>query len=285
MENRAVSREFSLFQRFIEDKCGIFIDADKSYLFESRLAQMLAESSLDSFEKLYAQISSYENPEIVDDIIDMVTVNETFWFRDRTPWIVLEEVLLPAYVREFRGRKRSKVRIWSSACSYGQEPYSIAMCIDNYLERHSIHDISLRDFEIFATDISNTVLQMAETGRYDNISIQRGLDEAYKSKYFTNEGRIWTIIDKIRGSVQFEQFNLIDNFLHFGSFDIVFLRNVMIYFTDELKRKTLIKLRDAMKPGGVLFIGSSELLCDHVKDFKMEQHNNGIYFRIRSGAE
>jgi chemotaxis protein methyltransferase CheR len=125
---------------------------------------------------------------------------------------------------------------------------------------------------------------MAETGRYDNISIQRGLDESYKAKYFRNEGRIWTINDKIRGAVKFEQFNLINEFLHYSNFDIIFFRNVMIYFADELKRKTLGKIRDALKPDGVLFIGSSELLGDHSKDFSMKQYKNGIYFNIRGGA-
>jgi chemotaxis protein methyltransferase CheR len=181
---------------------------------------------------------------------------------------------------ELREGKRDKVRIWSAACSYGQEPYSIAMCIDHYLQCHDIHDLSLSHFEIFATDISRTVLQTAQIGRYDNISIQRGLDDTYRLKYFKNEGRIWSLNDEIRNGVRFQQFNLINEFFPCCKFDIIFFRNVLIYFSDKLKKEMMSKIKASLSPGGILFIGSSELFMDHDLNFSMAQHKNGIYFRV-----
>lgn len=281
MEKVMTSKEFIAIRRFIEDKCGIFLGEEKSYLLESKLVKILAESALESFEQLYVQICSWNDPDIIDNIIESITVNETFWFRDKTPWLILEDILLPTYIKEYREGTRDKVLIWSAACSYGQEPYSIAMCIDQYLEKQGIHDMNLNDFEIHATDISRTVLQMAETGRYDNISIQRGLEDFYKLKYFKNEGRIWTINEKMKTAVCFKQFNLINEFISYDKFDIIFFRNVLIYFSDALKKKMMAKIKASLRSEGTLFIGSSELLPDYDMNFIMAQHKNGIYFKSK----
>ena len=133
MENRIVSKEFLMIQKFIEDKCGIALGEEKAYLLESKLSKMLAESSFLSFDELYRKICYLNDPEIVDSVIDAITINETFWFRDKTPWYILEDLLLPGFIQELRDGKREKIRVWSAACSYGQEPYSVAMCINNYL--------------------------------------------------------------------------------------------------------------------------------------------------------
>jgi chemotaxis protein methyltransferase CheR len=279
--NDRASKEFMMMQRFIEDRCGISIGDEKAYLLESRLARMLAESVFESFEELYVQICNCNDPDTIDDIIDSITVNETFWFRDKTPWLIMEELLLPAYIMELREGKRNRVRIWSAASSYGQEPYSIAMCIDHYLVSHGVRDFTLDHFEICATDISHTVIQMAKTGRYDNISIQRGLEDNYRSAYFKNEGRIWTLNEKIRNAVRFQQFNLINEFFSFGKFDIIFFRNVLIYFSDKLKKEMMVKIKTSLYPGGALFIGNSELFTDYDTNYIAVQHRNGIYFRVK----
>ncbi len=281
MWNDSISKEFMMIQRFIEDKCGIFLGDEKAYLLESRLSKMLAESIFESFDELYAQICTWNDPDMIDEIIDSITINETFWFRDKSPWLIMEELLLPAYIMELREGKRRKVRIWSAASSYGQEPYSIAMCIDHYLLSHNIGDLSLDRFEITATDISHTVIQMAKTGRYDNISIQRGLEETYRSSYFKNEGRVWTLNEKIRNAVNFRQFNLINDFASFPKFDIIFFRNVLIYFSDKLKEEMMIKIKSSLYPGGALFIGSSELFTDYGTDFIMDHYKNGTYFKAK----
>jgi chemotaxis protein methyltransferase CheR len=242
---------------------------------------MLAESVFESFEELYEHICLWNDPIVIDEIIDSITVNETFWFRDKTPWVIMEELLLPEYIREFREGRRDRVRIWSAACSYGQEPYSIAMCIDNYLESRGIGDIAPGNFEILATDISHTAIQMAEAGRYDNISIQRGLDEGCRYKYFENEGRVWRLCDKIKNAVNFRQFNLISDFSVYGIFDIIFFRNVLIYFSDRLKKEMLQKIVASLNTGGVLFIGSAELFTDQDRNFTKEQYKNGIYYKSK----
>jgi len=274
------SKEISMIQKLIEDRFGIFLEEEKTYLLDNKLSKILSKSSLGSFEELYTQICHRNNPELIDDIIDAITVNETFWFRDRTPWFIMEEILLPTYIAEFREGKRDLVRIWSGACSYGQEPYSIAMSIDRYLKHHNIHELNLSHFEILATDISRTVLQRAKMGVYDNISIQRGLDEANRLEYFKNDGKIWSINDKIRNAVRFEQINLIQESFPSKRFDIIFFRNVLIYFSDKQKKEMMCKIKDVLRPGGTLFIGSSELFEDHKPNFSMAQYKNGIYFRL-----
>lgn len=273
------SKEFSMLQRLIEEKSGILLGEEKKHLLESQLTRILRKSAFASFEELCTQICSWKDSELIDNIIDAITVNETFWFRDKTPWLIMEDILLPVYVKEFREGKRDKVRIWSAACSSGQEPYSIAMCIDHYLKCNNISDLDLDHFEILATDISHLVLETAKIGRYDNISVLRGLNDIYKFKYFTSQGNNWILNDKIRNAVRFQQFNLIEEFFTYYKFDIIFFRNVLIYFSDKFKKEMMCKIKASLRSGGTLFIGSSELFTDHKPDFTMEQYKNGFYFR------
>ena len=281
MDIPTASKEFLMIQKLIEDKCGIVLGQEKAFLLESKLSKMLAESSSLSFDDLYRKICYGNNHEVVEIVIEAVTIKETFWFRDKAPWQILEELLLPIYIKELREGKRHKVRIWSAACSYGQEPYSVAMCIDNYLEREGVIDIKLSDFEILATDISKAALQTAEAGTFDNISILRGLEDHYKYKYFQNQGRIWRIDDRIKNSICFKQFNLINEFLYFEKFDLILFRNVLMYFSERLKKEMLNKISKSLDPQGVLFIGSSELLNDYNSCFLMEHYKTGVYFKAK----
>ena len=281
MYSGLTSKEFKAMQKYIEEKCGISIGEDKAYLIESRLSGLLAESGLASFEELYQKIVSENNHIVVEKVIDAVATNETFWFRDKTPWYIMEEILLPVYIREFREGKRTCVRIWSAACSSGQEPYSIAICIDNYLMSNGIKDVSLSQFDILAIDISSSILQIASLGRFDNISIMRGLDDEYKVKYFEYRDRAWNINEKIKNAVSFQQFNLQRDFFLLGSFDIVFCRNVLIYFAEKMKQEVMDKMASALNAGGVLFLGSSELFPGYNSRFEIEQYKNGLYYRLK----
>ena len=282
MMNSGLSfREYERIRLIIEDKCGLSLGADKAYLLESRLAGLLAEFGVTSFEELYLKIIRSDDQSIIEKVIDAVVTNETFWFRDKMPWIIFEDILLPAYVQELADGKRSKVRIWSAACSSGQEPYSIAMCIDRYLTRKGFSDISLSQFEILATDISGTIVQMAASGRYDSISITRGLSDEYRNMYFENFGRVWTILDRIKGAVHFRQFNLQNDFYPLGKFDVVFLRNVLIYFSGKLKRDVTEKTSSVLEKGGVLFIGSSELFTENNGRFAVEQYGESFYYKVK----
>ena len=281
MYSELTSKEFTNMQKYIEEKCGISIGEDKAYLMESRLSGLLVESGLSSFEELYQKIIRENNQLVVEKVIDAVTTNETFWFRDKMPWSMMEEILLPVYLREFREGKRTCVRIWSAACSSGQEPYSTAICINNYLESNGIKDVSLAQFNILATDISNSILQIAALGRFDNISIMRGLEIEYKEKYFENRDRAWNINEKIKNAVRFQQFNLQRDFFLLGSFDIIFCRNVLIYFSERMKQEVMDKMAAVLNIGGVLFLGSSELFPGFNTKYAVEQYKNGIYYRSK----
>lgn len=281
MNSGLSSREFLLMQKFIEDHCGIAISEEKAYLIESRLSSLLTDSGFTSFEDFFKKISSGCDPLIIEKIIDAITTNETLWFRDSSPWYILEDVLLPYYIDTLIKGKTTRIRIWSAACSSGQEPYSIAMCIDNYLNRRNITDINLSHFEIVATDISRTMLDMAETGRYDSISIMRGLSNEYKERYFAKEGRVWTISDRIKDAVSFRQLNLQGSFSVLGSFDLVFCRYVIIYFSQRLRGEVLNKTAQVLNKDGVLIIGGSELITDYEKNFSMEQCRDGVFYRLK----
>jgi len=275
------SENFLLFQQYIEEQCGISIRDDKAYLIESRLSKFLFKFSLVSFEDLYRLLSKQQDRALAEDVIDALTTNETLWFREKTPWEIMNDKLLGDYIDEIRQGKRSKVRIWSAACSTGQEPYSIAMCIDKYLTSHGIKDISLTNFEILATDISNTVLQIARKGKYDSISMNRGLDADYRDQYFRKEGRSWVLDDRIRQAVQFVHFNLQKSFIGLGKFDVVFCRYVAIYFSENFKKEVFKRIALSLTARGILLLGNSEVFFEHKENYQAEQHKNAVFYRVR----
>jgi len=272
-------------QKYIKEQCGIQITLDRAYLIESRLSKLLSELGLRNYFELYRMVCADRVVgEVVEKVIDEITTNETQWFRDKILWEIIENILLPVYIREIRGRNRTKVRIWSAACSTGQEPYSTAMCIDNYLYRNKINDIKLAHFEILATDISQAALQVAKTGKYDSISVQRGMDDTYKLRYLKQLDRTWIIDEKIKKAVQFHQFNLLKSFLLLGNFDVILCRYVTIYFFEELKKEVLGKMASALNSGGVLFLGNSEIFSDYKENFLMEEYMGGVYYRIKKNS-
>ncbi len=284
MISSLTNREFLLFRKYINEKCGIDIQNGKAYLIETRLAKILADSGLSSFEELYFMLMRNTDYHISEKVIDAITTNETYWFRDKTPWNILESVLMPKFIQMLRTGEKQKIRIWSAAASTGQEPYSTAMSIHTWLERNGIKDIGLQDFEILATDISHTVLEIAKKGRYDAMSVMRGLDTLYRDKYFKKDGMTWIIDDRIKTTVRFQQFNLQSSFLLLGKFDIVFCRYVLIYFADSLKAELANKLSNIMEKESALFIGASELYEELRELFEMIHSNNGTYYKKRGGS-
>lgn len=272
------SKEFKLFQEYIEKNCGIVINEDKTYLVESRVIRLLIEFEVENFEALYNKLNSNSNSKIADKIIEEITTNETLWFRDGYPWKILEDVLLPNYIAKLRKKEVNKIRIWSAASSTGQEAYSTVIIINEFLDKNNIKDVTLSDFEIIATDISGQVLEIAKKGRYDPISMKRGIDEYFKLKYFSKKGNTWEIADFIKNRVDFRKMNLQSNFILLGKFDIVLCRYVMIYFSNKFKNDLLQKIYNILVDDGVLFIGSSELLYNNKHKFKENEHKNGIYY-------
>ncbi len=270
---------FAMIQQLIEDKCGIALSKEKSYLLENKLSTLLPQYGLSSLEELYLKACLEENPEIIEEIIEAVAINETFWFRDKTPWQIIEDILLPDFIRQYRNSFKDGLKIWSAACSNGQEPYSIAMCVNRFLRVNGITDVPENKIEILATDISKQALLKAAAGEYDGISISRGLEDQYKFLYFSKVGRTWRLNEEIKRRVNFGQFNLIGRDYPYKQYDIIFCRNVLIYFSGRFKKQVMEGMARALKPGGILFIGSSELFEDYGKDFSMEQYQNGIFYR------
>ncbi|MCY6482872.1 protein-glutamate O-methyltransferase CheR [Clostridium aestuarii] len=275
------SEEFALMKRYIEDKCGILLSDDKAYLIESRLSKLLIDFKCNTFEQFYKLIYNNQNEYITEKVIDAITTNETLWFRDKKSWEVLENVLMPQYVNMLRENKKNKVRIWSAGCSTGQEPYTMAMIIDNYLSKNNILDVSTSQFEIIATDISGAIIEIAKSARYDAISIMRGLPEFYKAKYFQKKGRVYILNDNIKEMVKFYRFNLQRSFVFLGNFDLIYCRYVMIYFSDNLKNDILKRIALALKENGKFFLGSSEIYFNYNECYDKKNYMGSVYYEVK----
>ncbi len=278
MANNLSDIEYRLFKDLICEKCGIEITEDKAYLIESRLSKMLADSGCTSFIELYRLLTNSRDPKMIDKLVEAITTNETLWFRDKAPWALLEDVFLPRFIEMLRNGKRKRISIWSAATSTGQEAYSTAICINEYLKTRLIRDITLQHFDIYATDISKHVLDIAKSGRYDSISIMRGLDKNLRNKYFTNCETYWQLSDEIRNAVMFDNFNLLNDFHRLKTFDIVFCRYVLIYFADSLKKDLLKKIYNVTNDNGVLFLGSYEMYSHLNINFQIVHDDKGTYY-------
>jgi len=270
--------EFVLFRDYIADMSGIVIPPEKAYLIETKLTMLMIESGAETFRDFYRHLASNADPKLPEKIINAITTNETLWFRDGTPWKVLEQTVLPKYVEEIRSGKRAGVRIWFAGVSTGQEAYSTAMFIDDYLKRKRIQGVGLSDFDMLGTDISTHVLDSARSGRYDKISIMRGLNDYYRNNYFSKNGMAWDIDPGIRGAVKFKHFNMKDSFLGIGKFDVVFCRYILIYFSNDMKKEISGKIYDSLTPGGVLFTGNYVLYEVFKEKFESNHYENLTYY-------
>lgn len=281
MDDLLTSNEFVEIGNYIEKKCGIVLNAQNIHLFESRLASMFKLSHVKNLQELYVKLCIRKDLETFNHVIEAITVNETFWFRDKSLWGMMESFILPEMIAKLQKGETQKIKIWSAACSYGQEPYSLAMYIDHYLKRCGIEDVSLSHFDIIATDISREALKIAKKGQYDSVAISRGLDDVYKKKYFHNSGRTWHVLEPIKIAVDFSPFNLIEDSYHYHYFqyDLVLCRNVLIYFSKNTKYEVYKNIALSLKNEGILLIGSSELIEEDQEKFSRECNENGVYFK------
>jgi len=271
--------EFHLISDFIEKHCGIHLSDDKVYLVETRLTALMYEQGCKTFGEFYIKALEDKTNVLRDKIIEAITTNETFWFRDQHPFGILNEVLFSHYAAEIQSGKRSKIRIWCSACSTGQEPYSIAMTFLEFIRKTPW--LTPGHVEILATDISSTVLFLGKLGRYESLAISRGLSDEYRQRYFEKGDKVWTIRDEVKQMVRFQKFNLQDNFSHFGKQDIVFCRNILIYFSAEFKQDILKRIAMLLRPEGFLFLGASESIILYTSEYDMIRHAVGLYYRVR----
>ncbi|MEM0952231.1 MAG: protein-glutamate O-methyltransferase CheR [Cyanobacteria bacterium P01_H01_bin.74] len=264
--------EFGLLRGLIENECGISLQIDKQYLIENRLTNLMIQSGCDNFGDFYQQATKNINAELRDKIVDAITTNETLWFRDQSPYDTLAKVLFPDFEKNSRSCK-----IWSAACSTGQEPYSIVMTAFE----NTTTSWAKSKLQLVGTDISSSALKLAESARYNKIAISRGLSEQYKTKYFDVDGAIYKLSSRVKDLVKFQKFNLQNSFTGLGQFDIIFLRNVAIYFAHDFKVELFKKIANALNPGGYLFIGSSESLIGYSDAFKTVQYERCRYYQLK----
>lgn len=269
--------EFNMFRQFLESKSGIVLGDNKQYLVTSRLKKLQDEHGIKSLTELMARINAQPHGALQEQVIDAMTTNETLWFRDTYPFEVMKNKVLP----ELLGKQpNQRLRIWSAACSSGQEPYSLSMTIDEY-ERANLGSVKLTA-QIVATDLSPSMLQACKTGEYDSLSIARGLSQERLQRYFdkTAEGR-WAVKQAIKSRVEFRPLNLLDSYAALGKFDVVFCRNVLIYFSAEAKKDILTRIHATLKTGGYLFLGASEALNTLPDLYRMVQCNPGIIYQAK----
>ena len=283
MTLRVTELEFKLLRDLIYEHSGIFLSDNKGYLIETRLAALAKELRCATFGEFYVKAkSSPEAGQLCGLMVDAITTNETSWFRDHYPYHVLREFILPEFDKDIATGKRKRINIWSAACSTGQEPYSLAITVLDYYNDSNKDSACHNWVHIHATDISSTSLAQAIEGRYDNISINRGLEQKHLDRYFKKSSNCWTLDDRVKEMVSFRPCNLKAPMMKGESFDIVFLRNVMIYFSDSLKRELFERVATVLVPQGYLFLGTGETVNGYTSKFDMIEHQRAIYYRLKA---
>lgn len=265
---------------YIRKECALEISDDKKYLVESRLMPLMRDCNAKSYDDFYRKI--HQDHGLRDKIVHAITTHETLWFRDKSPWRLLEDIILPDLAEQIRTQKKSKIRIWCAACSTGQEPFSIVMLIDQLIQRGILKGTKRNDFEILGTDVSGSAIETARDGIYSELEMKRGMPDNYKQKYFTqlDHGK-FQISNAIRNQVKFRVFNLQDNFTGLGNMDLILCRNVLIYFSQEFKKDLMKRLAKLMHENAFLILGSTESGLGHADLFMLKEHHNAIYYKKR----
>lgn len=242
---------FARLRREFSARSGIALDADQEYLVKSRLAPLMREHGIAGLAEFASRFERGEDAALVREAIDAMTTNETSFFRDRAPFDAFRGRALPDMLAARASEKR--LRIWCAACSTGQEAYSLAMTLDQHA--HVLRGWSV---DILATDLSSSAIEAARKGAYTQFEAQRGLATHNLLRYFHRDDETWRVNEHLRARVKFRQFNLLDDFNEFGAFDMVFCRNVLMYFEPQIKRDVLSRLGGALRPDGYLFLGAGE---------------------------
>ncbi|MFC1586387.1 CheR family methyltransferase [Fibrobacterota bacterium] len=272
--------EFNLLKELLCRISGIDIPANKQYLFKTRLSSFLRDKGYKGFSEFYHVMNTARDGELERTFVQSMTTHESSFFRDRTPFALLEKRLLP----EISAQRLkdavfmpARIKILSAGCSYGQEAYSIAMCVAKWRKSQQ-EDGTISDVAIQATDISRRVLERAKKGHYTDLEMGNHMPEDFKKEYFIHGESHWEITDEIRQMVSFSEMNLSESFGNMGKFDIIFCRNVIIYFPIELKAKIVKGFFNALNKGGALILGSSENLYRSHEDFESCSGEGAMYF-------
>lgn len=276
MSEKISQLDYEHFKAFLEDACGILLGDGKQYLIVSRLTKLLRQEDIASVTELLVILKRGFPRHIQAAVIDAMTTNETSWFRDRSPFEALAKSVFP----ELDKNGARQIRIWSSACSSGQEPYTISITINEYLK--SAPNSGLKNSQIIGTDISASMLAEAKLAEYEDAILGRGLSSDRKRLFFIAKGDRWQVADDVKRRVSFFEQNLLQDYGRRGKFDIIFCRNVLIYFSAELKSDILNRMSKALNPGGFLFLGASETITGYSDAFEMIRSPQGVYYRLKS---
>ncbi len=261
--------EYEYLRKFLKDNSGLDLSADKQYLIESRLLPLARKAGLSGIAELVQKLQSGSRT-LITDVVEAMTTNETFFFRDKVPFDHFREHIMPETIKA-RAGKRS-VRIWCAAGSTGQEPYSLAMCL-----KEMGAALTGWRIEIIATDLSQEVLEKAKSGVYSQFEVQRGLPIQMLVKYFKQTGETWQINPELRAMVQHRQLNLLHDFAQLGTFDVIFCRNVLIYFDQETKINIFNRLARQIEPDGFLVLGAAETVVGLTDTFRPIPERRGLY--------
>lgn len=269
-------QDFDQFRMFLERSSGILLGSNKQYLVSSRLNKLMEQHGLKSLGELVRKMESQPRSGLREQVIDAMTTNETLWFRDSYPFEVMRTRVLPELLKASGNR----LRIWSAACSSGQEPYSLAMTIDEYERSNPTQPKP--SIQIVATELSASMLAACKAAEYDSLAIARGLSSERLHRYFdVKEPGRWVVKPAIRNRVEFRMLNLLDSYAALGKFDVVFCRNVLIYFSADVKKDILRRIHATLRPGGYLFLGASEALNGLPDLYQMIQCSPGIIYKAK----
>ena len=261
--------DYDYLRKLLKDRSGLVLSADKQYLVESRLTPLARRVGVASLGELVSRLKS-SNERLTVEVVEAMTTNESFFIRDKIPFDHFRDAIMPGLLAARARDKR--IRIWCSAASTGQEPYSLAMCLKEMKDR-----VAGWRIEILGTDLSTEVLEKAKTGLYSQFEVQRGLPIQMLVKYFTQVGDSWQLSPEIRAMVQYRPLNLLADFTHLGGFDVVFCRNVLIYFDQETKVGVLNRLAKLLEPDGYLVLGAAETVVGLTDAFKPLADKRGLY--------
>lgn len=264
------SEDFEYLRLFLKTRSGLVVNPDKIYLLESRLTPVARRLGMENLDQLVTKLRIGNDRTLAQDVTEAMTTNESFFFRDNTPFDCLKRTVLPALRQEKKDRKR--IRIWCAAASSGQEPYSIAMIFKEQADLWNGWQI-----EILGTDLSTSILRKAEAGIYSQFEVQRGLPIQFLMKYFKETGDAWVLNDEVRRMVVYKEMNLLESFSLLGAYDIIFCRNVLIYFDPEAKSDVLNRMSDVLTAGGSLFLGAAETVLGISDHFKPVRDERGLY--------
>ncbi|MFP4314458.1 MAG: CheR family methyltransferase [Alphaproteobacteria bacterium] len=262
--------DFDVYKNLIKEKSGIVLGEDKSYLLESRLTPVATQWGYPTLDAMTIALQGVPEAKLINDIIEAMTTNETSFFRDIRPFDTFKDQVLP-YLLENRIHERA-FKIWCAAASSGQEPYSLAMILKEHENQFSRWRI-----DILGTDISNDILDQARKGLYSQFEVQRGLPVKMLLEHFEQIEERWQISEQIKKMVQYRQFNLLDSMATMGTMDVIFCRNVLIYFDTQTKGDILKRMAAQLKDDGFLFMGGAETVLGITDEFAPVADMRGVY--------